>query len=623
MRFLSVWRKYRPARRPGFEPLEARALLTTLTLESVSEAAPGSITLKYDITGAALVAPIAVGVYRSPDGAFNAAALRTADETIATVSLAGADDSNQNALAAGDHTKTLTLPTELGIDPDHPLVYAAVDPASRELASTDLSERTDYFHKYVLGVVTHGYVFSLAQGASTMPAWVSQMATDLEQVDHYQNAIAFDWAALSNVAQPGETAAAGSMMANAIDKAVAALATNPTDVVDLHVIGHSRGPVAISQALQDLFDSPGQTPEALLAGYKKVTLLDPHPAQPTLDGPNGQPIAQWYSPGVTPLLNSVAINQLESFQAAVDDPPVVIPSSVNQVEVYYQHTSSNQLVGTQAAADESSLFNLWGQVPVDAANVSYYDLTGPGIGHEEVHDWYLNNVVLTDSLNATGPNPGLHVSAGNAKAAYVEQVFQDVLQRPADAGGLTYWVTQLDAGTSRASVASAIDHSAEYDSTDVILPGYLKFLLRTPDASGLTYWTGRLQAGMTDEQFGAQLAASPEFFSRAGGTNADWIDAVYEAILGRGADEQGQTYWLGQLSAGRTRVDVVGSFMQSNEGLTQQVADDYMRFLGRAADTAGLAYWVEQLKQGATDEDLLTSFVASDEYFKQHTGQSG
>jgi hypothetical protein len=613
----------RLGRRTRFERLEGRELLTTLTLTSVSETNPTTLKLDYSISGPTLASPVDVGVYRSTDGAFNAAALRNADETIADVPLSSVDDSGGNALSAGNHTETITLPTALGIDAEHPFVYAVVDPASKELPAEGLAGRSDYFHKYVLGVVTHGYLFSLAQGASTMPAWVPQMANDLEQVDHYQQAIAFDWAALSNVAKPGETALAAGQMVGTIDSAVASLATEPNDVVDLHLIGHSRGAVVISQALQDLLDSPNQVPTALLAGYKKVTLLDPYPAQPTLYASNGQPIAQWYSPGVSPLLSSIAIQQFEQFSAAVDDPSVVIPSGVDKVEVYYQHTASSQFAGNLTTANESLLFNLWGQVPVDAPNVSYYDLTGPGIGHEEVHDWYLNNVVLAGALDAAGPDPGVHVAPGNANAAYIEQVFQDILQRPADASGLTWWVTQLAAGTPRSKVVSSIDHTSEYDAIDVIAPGYAKFLGRSPDASGLSYWTGQLQAGMTDAQFAAQLAASPEFFARAGGSDASWISALYQAFLGRPTDEQGNSFWVAQLAAGKTRGDVANALATSGEGLSQQVADDYLRYLDRTADPTGLSYWVQQLKLGATNEDLLTNFVASSEYFQQHTGQPG
>jgi hypothetical protein len=613
-------RHRRRAWRPFFETLECRALLTTITVESVGAADPHSLVLKYDVSGAAPTAPLSVGVYRSADGQFNPAALRTTDESIATLTLAGADDAGIGALSDGEHTKTLSLPADLGIDPDHPFVYAVVDPSSQTLPSGDLAAREGYFHKYVLGVVTHGYEFSLTPGAATMPAWVTQMATDLEQVDHYQDAIAFDWAAISSLSQPGEAVVAGRQMAAAIESAAQSLATSPTDVVDLHLIGHSRGAVVVSQALEDLFDAPSQVPAALQAGYKKVTLLDPHPAQPIPLAANGQPIAQWYSPGTSPFLSQIGVNELESFQAAMNDPPVVIPAIVNETQVFYQHSASNQLSGGLTAAEESSLFNLWGQVPVDANDASYYDLTGQDVGHEEVHQWYLIHDVLTDSLDAPGPNPGVHVSAGNASAAYVEQVFQDLLGRPADAGGLAYWATLLNGGAPRALVATAIDHSAEYYATNIVAPIYQRFLARSPDAAGASFWTGQLQAGLSDERFESQLIASPEYYARAGGSDAAWVDAAYQALLHRPVDPAGAAYWVARLAGRETRGDVANRLTLSDEGLRQRVVGDYMQLLGRQPDAAGLAFWIGQGEQGKTNEDILTSLVASDEYFQQHTG---
>jgi hypothetical protein len=60
------------------------------------------------------------------------------------------------------------------------------------------------------------------------------------------------------------------------------------DVVDVQFIGHSRGGVVISEALQDLNNSnandpgdnfaPGTLPHWLSAGYPMMTMLDPHPA---------------------------------------------------------------------------------------------------------------------------------------------------------------------------------------------------------------------------------------------------------------------------------------------------------------------------------------------------------
>jgi hypothetical protein len=144
----------------------------------------------------------------------------------------------------------------------------------------------------------------------------------------------------------------------------------------------------VSQALQDL---EGANDPAFHGGYIQMTMLDPHPAN-NLFGP----------------LNWVASNLLADyiaaaayiFQALVQDPQVVVPSDVTQAEVFDQQTPSGQ----HFAAPVEQFLNLWGEVPSALPNQSgqpipSQNLTGviaPGIGligHDEVHDWYMANVI--------------------------------------------------------------------------------------------------------------------------------------------------------------------------------------------------------------------------------------
>jgi hypothetical protein len=504
------------------------------------------------------------------------------------------------------------LPAKLGIDPLHPFVYAVADPGNL-LGSGDIQDRMAFFHKYVLGVVTHGL-------ETSTPAWVGDMATSLEQTDHYQKAIAFDWTQLSQSDAPGATAQAAAMMASTIESAAQALATSPTDVVDIHLISHSRGAVVISEALADLFGPSATVMPALSAGYKKVTLLDPHPAQQAAARPNGQPVEQWFSPGTNAFLSAAAISVLNSFQSTADDSPVVIPKSVDSTEVFYQHTPTSMLSSSATATGEASVVNLWGQVPVIAGAVHYYDLTGPNIGHSEVWMWYRDNVILPDALNAIpSTNPGLHIPAVNIESAYLGQAYEDVLGRPVDAGGLTNWVPQLNSGVPRGTVIAALDHSAEYFST-VIAPLYSRYLSRAPDTQGISFWIDQMQNhGLTDERLEADFIGSPEFYAKAGGTDKLWVDAMYLDLLGRPADPAGEAFWIGQLAQGVQRSDAAFGFAAGLEREGQRINEDYLRYLGRAAEQAGLDFWVSQFAKGSTNEDLITGFVASDEYFNKHT----
>ena len=98
---------------------------------------------------------------------------------------------------------------------------------------------------------------------------------------------------------------------------------------------------------------------------------------------------------------------------------------------------------------------------------------------------------------------------------------------------MSFWTQSLDSGTAVSSVAEAIAHSDEYYQTFVIRPAYLNLLGRAADAGGVTFWTAQMDAGVTDQELEADLVSSPEFYANAGGTNTLWIDAVYKLLLGR------------------------------------------------------------------------------------------
>ena len=87
--------------------------------------------------------------------------------------------------------------------------------------------------------------------------------------------------------------------------------------------------------------------------FLKLTLLDPHPSAPTA--------VPYYSSSSGPLA-TLAVQVYNATQAAQDDPPIVIPSRVNETEVFYQHTRVTGL--TSESSIEYDFLNYWGVVPV-------------------------------------------------------------------------------------------------------------------------------------------------------------------------------------------------------------------------------------------------------------------
>jgi hypothetical protein len=232
--------------------------------------------------------------------------------------------------------------------------------------------------------------------------------------------------------------------------------------------------------------------------------------------------------------------------------------------------------------------------------------------------------VATDGVGIMQPTPTAAQTTAQAildtpNKQYIAAVYIDLLMRSVDLNGLAFWSSQLDHGAARDIIAAQLTHSAEYFKTNVIVPAYRQFLGRDADPGGIQYWTQQLQGGLTDEQMQAGFIASPEFFKNAGGTDKLWIDALYQALLDRQPDANGENYWIGQLQGHQTRTEVANDFTGSPEGLGDRVQQTYQRYLGRKAGQSEVDFWVSQYDQGKTNEDIVTGFLASDEYFTNHT----
>jgi hypothetical protein len=260
-------------------------------------------------------------------------------------------------------------------------------------------------------------------------------------------------------------------------------------------------------------------------------------------------------------------------------------------------------------------------------------LGGRGILHDQAITPWLNfTVTLTPGTGSLGNQINtvvtIHNTDGTPTQRYVTATFEVLLLRSVDPAGLAYWGNRLDNGEARGVIAAALTHSGEYFAVNVIKPAYLKFLNRPADSNGVNYWTGNLQAGLTDEQMQAGFIASPEFYDKANGgsgisiTEAHdraWIDALYEALLGRVPDMDGEEFWAGQLNGGVSRISVAEDFTGSQEGLGDRVLETYQRYLDRNAGTDEIAFWVAQYHQGAANEDIVTGFIGSNEFYAQAT----
>jgi hypothetical protein len=200
---------------------------------------------------------------------------------------------------------------------------------------------------------------------------------------------------------------------------------------------------------------------------------------------------------------------------------------------------------------------------------------------------------------------------------YVSRVYLDLFKRAPDPAGLAGWTAKLDSGSPRVAVANAITNSTEYRSK-LITGSYAKYLGRTPDPAGMNAWLAAMNRGFTVSQIEAGFIASPEYFAKAGNTNARWVQQLYTDVLGRSAGPSEVNFWTGRLSAGMSRSQVAMGFLLSTERLSTVVNEYYLQLLGRGLDPSGRASWVKILQAGGRNEAIIGGIISSPEYYSKN-----
>ena len=205
---------------------------------------------------------------------------------------------------------------------------------------------------------------------------------------------------------------------------------------------------------------------------------------------------------------------------------------------------------------------------------------------------------------------------------FVKQQYRDFLRREGEVGGIQYWAAAIAAGASRATVTKSFFDSPEFQGAIApVARLYYAYFNRIPDLPGLQYWLDQYRAGMSLNDISQAFAGSAEFIGTYGSlSNSQFVTLVYQNVLGRAPDSAGLAYWTAQLNGGlMTRGQVLVGFSESSEYQQRSynrtfVTMIYYGMLRRMPEQAGFDYWVEQLGAGASGLDLINGFLAASEY---------
>ena len=183
---------------------------------------------------------------------------------------------------------------------------------------------------------------------------------------------------------------------------------------------------------------------------------------------------------------------------------------------------------------------------------------------------------------------------------FVKQLYLAFMGRTADSAGLKDWVNRLENGATREEVFNGFALSNEFKTicstygikvgNAISVPqygtvptgkcsvcgaedgvtGFVKRLYkvclgRTPDNAGLKDWTNKLwNHTMSGRKVAFGFIFSKEFSDKKY-SNAEYVERLYEAFMGRSSDAAGKADWLKRMKNGWTREDVFDGFVGSQE----------------------------------------------------------
>jgi hypothetical protein len=196
------------------------------------------------------------------------------------------------------------------------------------------------------------------------------------------------------------------------------------------------------------------------------------------------------------------------------------------------------------------------------------------------------------------------------------QAYLDILGRPADPTGVAALVSLVNSGASTVKGIQALQAGDEYRATQVN-QAYQTVLRRAPESASLTQGITYLASGGTLQKLEATLYGSQEYYIRfGGGTNAGYLAAVYNDILGRPIDSGANAAGLQALNYGSSRAGIALSLFTSAEGTQRTIQQIYGTYLRRVATFAELTALSTNINNGTLSyNDLIASLVGSQEYF--------
>jgi hypothetical protein len=198
--------------------------------------------------------------------------------------------------------------------------------------------------------------------------------------------------------------------------------------------------------------------------------------------------------------------------------------------------------------------------------------------------------------------------------SFVKGLYNDVLGRQPGVPDIYSKSKARLGGTSATSMGASVLASSEARSA-YVRSQYIAILGRTADSPGVAHWVGEMASGaVKEDNFGATLMASDEFYRDHGSTVTSFINAVYEQVLGRdtSSDPEGLAHWKA-VTAKSGRGPVTLAIWRSAENNRKRVNEAFQHYLGHAASSAQITTWANTVAKSGY-YTAVSRIIGSAEY---------
>ena len=197
---------------------------------------------------------------------------------------------------------------------------------------------------------------------------------------------------------------------------------------------------------------------------------------------------------------------------------------------------------------------------------------------------------------------------------FISKLYAERLGRNASDEELGGWVADADRfGTD--AVVRGIEESLE--GREFLVKGwYRQYLGREASEAEAQAWANDMLDGMTEEQGLQGILGSQEFFEHAqslfnsGDANQNFIQALYQVLLNRGAGSDEVNGWM-QAMSGQDRREVALDFVLSSEFRFDVASSLYDNLLHRGASHAEMNGWAFS---GSNLLHMREAFLGSQEF---------